>query len=1017
MDDEEEDYSDFDPGEEENSDLEAEGGYEQLVFQEIIEENEGPEEEKPVEESLTDKLYDELASITELLSKNEIDFKQYNSKLIGIQMQMYEEKLKELDKFENKLIVDQLQTEVNAFFDQLGRQREKQKFNPRKTQNTIDDIFRKYSQILEHESQTFEFESNPISSNIANIVNLPTPEKYIKTREKFQKKIENQTLRIEDIYEYLRVNKQILLDKLDSFFKDDILYSRFKKDVITLFDNLNSELTYMVGNSHIVLDDQISSLNQKLDIGHLTSRLQILRSVDLLEQIYQSKINALIKSYTHAKKALFTKEESAEVLKVMNQLKAQYTTTSTGKFQRKFTDNEITDDFKNQDLKFIIEKYGKYIESDYFEWSKAKAQEKVETKEPKFKKKKFTKKELSTLEDFEAKEYQTRKDFLNILSKIPKFILLNCAHDLKITEPRATFTKQEQYINELYENSIPILYYSVNPPSVTDYATAVGKLTDEFYLNKSILESEWNMGTHLLAVGDKVTIDRRTQLIKKLQSKILRITKQIEKNTGVVYGSGGSSDLKFKNELEKLHTKKVIQYLNKELESANHQLDIYNKSYLRPPETTGTVAKMYNDKDGNHLVDVILHKSGTVQTVSREYVLGGSLGNKLGPVCITITSMKPTSIQGITQWIKRVLGIKDLYITDKEWEEFKQVNYVIASQESLIRENLSKQKIIRLYDEALIEYNKLSEKEREKLPVPDKGPLMYKYPPQEPEDEKDDRMEYAKKMGEYLREVQQNPAINPNITISTPVPNQLIPQIQDQVFPDLITALENTPVNGFFKINRNGCTIIQFEKMVLQHLTESEKKIFRRHLLTSAEINEFEESLPAQKPTSSSENASHQPELHPRDPCFNPKEGMEKLPNLCFPPNLPNLTTILKHTSSLDCEQLTNIDRLKYVDLHSDKFTELLNQILGVIGGNIDFKVVGDKILVQGEEMTCDELRKKLIKLSLKTLPTTAPSAAVQQPHVIDKYIAAISWALTWNSNIPTLGCLKKCSKFPSCLR
>lgn len=430
---------------------------------ELGQDQESPEE---FESNIIETLEAEINDINLKVIQGEITFEKYNELLIYYQIQISDEKIKLMKFMENANISKNLISELDVLFSKLKKDKTKNKFDPSLVEGTIDDIFRKYGEALEKElseENDFFFESNPITSNISNIINLPTPEKYQKELQFFEQKIQKNIISIEDIYSYLDLRFNILNDNLETNLKNDILYLKFHMDLQLEFASLRSELELLLGETSVIIDEDLDNFNKKHSIktGVLKSRKDLLANVNILKNVLETKLLNLIKKYDSVQETLFKKKDSKEVLKIFKQLREIYIKNEFLKLERRFTDQEIINDFKNETLDFIIDKYSQYVISDYFDWASGKKQE--IDKIPKYTKRvKLTDKEVSIIRESEIREYKQRKEFEKILSTLPKEILLSCVDKFiaegTMNEPYVKVNSQDKYIDELYQKHFLFQY-------------------------------------------------------------------------------------------------------------------------------------------------------------------------------------------------------------------------------------------------------------------------------------------------------------------------------------------------------------------------------------------------------------------------------------------------------------------------------------------------------------------------------------------------------------------------------
>jgi hypothetical protein len=912
------------------------------------------------------KLQMDLVELNKQIERQEISFQRYNEMLIYIQRMIVEETLKKSEILEHADISKGLMREIGSMFLQLKEEQYIDRFDPKLVEMNIDDIFRKYGEILENqlaEEDAFIFESNPITSNISTVVNLPVPEKYQKQLQVFEQQIEKNNISVEDIYSYLNLRLSILTDNLRNNLRYDVFYVNFQMDLQLEFSNLRSELELLVGATPIVIDEDMTEFNKKHGIapGMLKSRKDILTNVNILKQILDLKIDNLVKKYTTVQEKVFKKQDSKEILRIINQLREIYIKNKFHKLERKFTDEEIVDDLKNKPLDFIVDKYAEYIESEYFDWASKKTENDFIYERPKYQKKiKITEKERLLQKDSEMREYTQRREFEKILSTLPKEILLKCADRLiaegKLHEPESELSPWETFVNRLYADSTRIMTLSsYHPQSVLDYAKEINKMADEFMIDRHTIEMFWNLeNKSKLDVGDVVYVDRTNERIAKTLKEMQKVQMQIELIT------------KIKSE----GTDSKVNDLQHKLSLLQGQLKSYNK-YMRAPQLKGIAIKINKDT-----VDVQLEGSKNVQnfpiTIVSRYLKPG----KTIPLYNVVDSdafnpaapLKINNFLAISRWIKVVLKNPTLDANNKEL-------------------------MIELYEEALKVYNELSEDKRTEIDnkimatmpeqyksqfvngIPSKGPLIFKYPPQLPEiPEKDEPnleefIDYSNKLQEYVQNL--TPETNPYVKVGVPVTNQLIYKVDEMAYPNLETAIQKTPINGFFKLkNING-----FKTLVLDLMSTEDKRSLQMLLLSHEEIKEYMEMF----------YLGQQEAEQARE-----EQAKSKTKSKTYFSNA-NLSLVN------DLKSITN----------QNEYIQMVNKI----DRDIKIaKIVGEEVFFEGktQPMLKSDLEKSLMNYVTRQTGSTSSAMIKQDPITL-----SIEWALSMN---PTFQLLDLSKRLPGSL-
>lgn len=797
---------------------------------------------------------EEIDFLNTRFENGEISFEKYNELLIYNQMRRADEKLKLMNFIENESVKNELMSELDFLFTDLKRNKKQGKLNEN-LGFTVDDIFKKYGDVLENELSERRdfFESNPITSNISNVVNLPVPEKYQKQLQTFEQKLSKNDISIEDINNYLDLRLLILNENLESNLKHDVMYVRFHMELQLEFANLKSELELLTGETDTVIDEEITEFNKEHHIQSGSGK-NLLKDVSILKNLIETKISNLAKKYESVQEKVFKQQDTTEVLKIIKQLREVYLKNEYGKLEKKFNDEEIVQDLKTKPLDYIVDKYGDYIESDYFSWATAKKKDTFE-KPVYTNRNKFSEKEASLIKQAEIREYTQRKEFQKILSILPKEILMKCADQLiaqgKINAPFSKFTPQEKFINDLYNKSTQICLFSKNySTGFKNYAKEIGRLSDELMIPTQVLEADMNLGSKI-KIGDIVYIDRTYDLVRKAINELVEIEEveakiiNLDKNNTVNW----EELLPYLNTLKKTQPELIKNnagvklYLNIRKKELQAVLNSYNK-YMRAPQLKGIAIGI---NESNKTIDVKINGASKIRSFPMSYVTNYYKVDKNElPVYIVADSdtfnpssdLKVSSLIPISKWIKTVLKV-----------------------DSNLFDIGNKEQAIELYDKALETYNSLSESERSIIDskvmngmsqkyvsqfingVPNKGPLVFKYPPQLPfvsdteEPSLEQYIEYSKNLAEYINNL--TPETNPYVRVGVPITNQVIKEARAKLYPNLNTAVKNVPINGYFRLS----SVNDFKSLVLKYMTEKEKHSMQAKLLTQEEIKEFMENI------------------------------------------------------------------------------------------------------------------------------------------------------------------------------
>jgi len=741
------------------------------------------------------QLENKIADLTKKYENGEIQFEIFNEQLIALQVEEVNERIKNIGIMENKRLNDKLVKELGTFFKSLTKMKKMNKFDPHGVEDNIDTIFRKYGETIEKEEDEEIFVSNPITSDISTVINLPVPLEYQKQLENFEKI--TGSLGIEDAFAYVTLRLDILTANLNKYLRHDIMYVTFNQELLLEFCAIKTAIDYIWRKSDVIIDEDIQNFLNKHDIKE--------GNIPIIREIISEKLSKLSTKFKNVQESVFEKQDSMEVLKIFKQLKDIFIRDESMKFRRRFTDKEIIDDFKNKSLEFIIHKYGQYVKSDYFNWTTKEDEIVDESKFIKRSEIAHVKKDFLNLRDIEIKEYEQKAEFIRIISTLPRKILEHCAESFiqegKISEPYKDLTLGEQYINELYTNSVGL--WGFNNENIVNYNKEIEKMTDELNINKNILELKWTLGERgasKIQIGNIVHIDRTYERIKKLEEKI-------------------------KNDTA---SEKEIMALNS-----------YGK-YMRAPQYEGIVVDIKDDTIG-----VVLNntKKTNVRYFSKLSVIPQKGTKNLIPLYRVIESvdLKENSLLPIVKWIRVVLR--------KDIVDFSKDNLI-----KLYDEALEKYKALQGAEKKIVNERVLLNLPLKYLNVftPEGIPnnsLLFVYPPLRPGEIKDyvsikdvfgdydndqEYEEYVKKLNQYIDNL--TPETSPFIKIGVSIPNSLIDQVDKNVYSSLYEAVKNTPINGYFRLtpSLNG-----FQTLVLDFLTTEEKKQLQYYLMSEEQIKDF----------------------------------------------------------------------------------------------------------------------------------------------------------------------------------
>jgi hypothetical protein len=785
----------------------------------LVDDDSGEDDEaSDYEDSEINNLDSQLHALSVQFQNDEIDFKTFNKTLVIIEKDRISAKEKLLDLQSNQKVSKKLKEKTDKIVKDIEALMDFQILGPNIINKTIDQAFQAASKQLE-KVEFKPFTSSMISSEMSNIFEIPVPELYTQELEHYQELIRKTNMGPDQLKGYINLLEKITIAKTNDF-KNDILYSQFVFDIKVLFFNLRSSIRQKQLNK------------EPLDILSIYSGLN-------------DNLTVLIESYGDREERLFegSEIESDYVRKFMKDLReiAEYDEV-TGEYEKKFTSQEIKEDFLTGDPQELNNKYGEYVpkyiptatgifineENSSFDSSTGKITLRAKDHSKWFKrisapvKYKFVGKTAvntrwgniipktksnspESLEDKIINTFNEFEELEGIMGSMDKDVLLSCIETKNQFTPRSKLVK---YIDELYKNSIPIYSHTQNPESISEYAQSVEKMTDEFHINKQLLKYEWEKGV-VYTPGDKVLIDRNNWKKEKLAKQLENTEKKL-------------------SDLNKIRSNN--QELENEVRKLTSALGALEKGMIRAPHYTGTLVSIKNQT-----AKVLLTMTNKIMTVDLVYISRQNIPKPDVPTGVGIVTLRPQTLKDITTWIKKVLDLtsKDLSpVIDESVIKSQRINNYLKN---------SKKKVEALYKEAYEKYDKHTKSKGLKSsikkwgPIPDTGPLKYEYAdlPDGFVDEimfkniftsDSDALGYDPLDSvQYFSDLKKDKESNPFMTMSTVIPNKLKSRIRTGVYSGLVKAIKNTDTNSYFRLSHGDATM-DFYNMVFKHISDSEIK-------------------------------------------------------------------------------------------------------------------------------------------------------------------------------------------------
>ncbi len=690
-----------------------------------------------------DKLLERKTKANESLANNEISLSTYNEEIVEVQKEIVLLNLKKLEEGSSNL------PDLRAKADKLLREIEigatsGSKLDAELIYNDIDKIFRNSAKQLEKNVGLFV--SNELNSNISNVLSVPISELNIQKLNDIKEGLRLETQNIREgvslaprgwgfIEDYLRVKELIVLSQ-SSQYGNDILYFQFIMDLRMLFSQLRS------------------FLHRKVNLTDLTPNKIDKQVVDLVAK------------YQGGKGRLFEGSESEEIRNFMKKLASIQIFDSTEKepkFKAKFTREEIREDFERGDPAVLNKKYAKYQDKMNFIRGKMgvtmidqSTQDKWERIVTPVKYKLFSGKEVPVLpmknktsrlgntgilSDLEMKEIKKRSAIKNILVKALELedgedIWKNCVASLNIRDPDYQTSKGEDFIHRLYTTYIPVMKYSTSPNSLKEYAKSVDKMADEFFLNKTLLESSWNQGV-TYAKGDKVIISQNNVKISKLRDNIYKLEDQLREYLKINDEGKVFQEL-LQTTRRSRRPSKVKTYqrdIEDRIQKWTAQLELLEKGNIRSLIHSATFIRFKENSQA-----VVQYPSGNIKTVPNA-AISRLLKKKL---------TKPSGPFGLIGFKTREKGE-----TKEEWN-IRRSKFIYPEQPT--------------FDDT----------------DPDDPFDLGSYDPIE--------------ASQYWQDIQNDPDKDPFVTLYTPIPNELYKRLREKSFGSLFEAVKKTPLGSFFHL-------------------------------------------------------------------------------------------------------------------------------------------------------------------------------------------------------------------------
>lgn len=748
---------------------------------------------------------EEISVKEEELNRDEFDYEQ-NKDMILLGLKTKAEKLEEQLKNNIKALNLNLKNELISIYEYnkevIPLHSELANFQLR--EYNIDENNLVTVQILNELNKLFEtYENNNEESFNGNEMNEIFM-KYYEILEEF-KYVNNTDIKYES-RNILSIVSDIvdikMKNKYSAELKNLIVNEQNLEKFITDYINIEREsLFYNLENFKydVFYDEYVECVDNKiknlLRVKYEEYEEQSIKEV--AEQIsleFESIIKLCAKNFKNRTKKEFEQFEYNEIKKTINKLSLVYELDSEGNLQKKFKFEEIVNDFSDESKKYLNDKYGNFIKTSLF------SPDSVEI--------------LTIDEQAPSVIQQLKNEYEDDKNGIPRRIFA----DDEIDDDFSDLSNIE-YLREKYE--------------------------------KYVKDSSFFGAAKLLNYFNKKPANKKMN--KAYQKKMLIINSIVNL---------------VRHEPNFIITNKNVDYKRRENIVKNILHNCAVKFEVKFPKTKDE--QFYSDFINNSFI-----RSTKIPLSERDLILLAenikNIPDNLEPLNITIFNLKIQTNKHIIKWLKVVLNINEenLTMSEKLLDDFITKNKSvmenkmriektsISQQINMIKKTYYDNQILKYYDEAVDKFNSLSSKEKNKVSsviknivnekefkeflngVPDKGPLIYEFPPILPEDDDGDAAfdKYQNNKNYYYKKIEENPSIYPYIKNKEyPKTNYLIEQVE--IYDSFNVAINSTPMNGFFKIGDNVEIRKEVNSMIVTKMsTDDINKFVKRY--TIVEKDEF----------------------------------------------------------------------------------------------------------------------------------------------------------------------------------
>jgi hypothetical protein len=463
----EEQYDDnpnnIDDDDDPDNDFEA---YKNTLYEDFdIEDLEGMELVEPLTDYQFTETENHIDNINEINRKydcEEISFEVYNELIIKEHYRYVEKRVNE-NRY-NEVLNKQIIEEIKDIFTMVESDRKN--VNVDALSNSIEKVFEKYNKLVETDKFDKMFETNWINQDLSKVLNDQVPVHYYE----ILKTIVEGPKGEEEINEYIDTRMEIYL----TFINYHYTFNKLHMDIrIALITSLN---------------DVRSDVKTAIDSGVVGYDLLEFTKAKILE-----KINELITKYSSS---LLDESNNLAIRSVISQIREVYIRDNTMTMVRQFTDDEIQKDFENfrmtGNINAIANKYGRYVDSEYFEWAC-----KTKSSNASFKNhKKLTFNENTIIRETELKDNIFRRKIKKVLEGLPVEILRNCVDSMInagiLPVPKLGMSNQDLFINSLYDRRTPLWAFEIKySDTIKDYANMVSKEANNFSIGMDVLKTHW----------------------------------------------------------------------------------------------------------------------------------------------------------------------------------------------------------------------------------------------------------------------------------------------------------------------------------------------------------------------------------------------------------------------------------------------------------------------------------------------------------------------------------------------